>query len=235
LAPGAIEPNVRSVRDLARLASEMVSELGGWGGTSAIHLPDLAVVSAVFPKAAAGSAHAAADLAHRLPFPASEARSDFWWGAKGEALGAAVREAVVSQYEQVVEAADCRTGWIDAASLARIPAWAEASASEPESAAVRAQLYLSHYVLVLFRAGELVDIRTRLRSGDDADAVAAEIGRLSAFYDLPDLRAVVVSGEGASDCARLLPEERFPAGVSVEYDGEEEQLEAALSRILERA
>ena len=70
LVPGAVTPNIQSVRDVARVASEMIDELGARGSTAAILLPDLAVVSAV-------ASGAAPDLNARLGFPPSEARSDF--------------------------------------------------------------------------------------------------------------------------------------------------------------
>ncbi len=227
VVPGPVTPNIQSVSGVARLAWEMVGELEIRGATASMILPDLAVVSAVVRN----GRDIKEELADRLAFPASEARLDFWKGGKGEVLGVAAREAVVRQYEQVVEAAECRLGWIDAASLVRIPAWTEASASEP-GASVRAQLYRSHYALALFRGGELFDLRVRLRSGDDTDAVAAEIRRLPAMYGLPALSAVTLSGEGASACARALTEAN--ARVSAEDEGEERQLEEALSALLRR-
>jgi hypothetical protein len=236
LAPGAVSPNIHSVREVAQLASEMVDELSGRGATAAVLLPDLSVVSAVFPSSQAGTERdLASKLASRFGVPASETRSDFWKGAKGEMLGAAVREAVVRQYEQVIEAAECRPGWIDAASLVRVPSWADASQSDPGTILVEALLYSDHYTLVLFRGGELLDVRTRLRSGDDVDAVAAEIRRLPAVYDLPGLGAVELSGEGASACAGLLSDSRVEARLSLADEGEERQLEAALAALLRRS
>lgn len=236
LVPSAVAPNIHSVREVARLASEMVDELGGRGATASVLLPDLSVVSAVFPSSqGAAERDLGSKLASRFGVPALEARSDFWRGGKGEVLGAAVREAVVRQYEQVVEAAECRLGWVDGASLVRVPSWAEASASDPGTTLLRAQLYTSHYVLALFREGELVDVRTRLRSGDDVGAVAGEILRLPAIYGVSALGAVALSGESASACARFLSESRVEARLSFEDDGEERQLEAALAALLLRS
>ncbi len=236
LVPGAVAPNIHSVREVAQLAAEIVDELSGRGATASVLLPDLSVASAVFPPSQAGTERdLASKLASRFGVPASEARSDFWTGAKGEMLGAAVREAVVRQYEQVIEAMECRPGWIDAASLVRVPSWADASQSDPGTILVEALLYLDHYTLVLFRGGELLDVRTRLRSGDDVDAVAAEIRRLPAVYEIRAPGAVTLSGEGASACARILSESRFEARLSVAGDGEERQLEAALEVLLRRS
>jgi len=236
LVPNAVALNIHSVREVARLASGMVDELSGRGATAAVILPDLAVVSALIPASRGGAERDLGSvLAPRLGFPASEARSDFWKGGKGEVLGAAVRESVVRQYEQVVEAAECRIGWVDGASLVRVPSWAEASKADPGVTVVRALLYGDHYMLALFREGELRDVRTRLRSGDDVDAVAVEIRRLPAIYGVPALGAVTLSGEGASACARLLSESPIEARLSLEDDGEERQLEAALAALLQRS
>lgn len=236
LVPNAVSPNIRSVREVAQLVSGMVDELSLRGATASVLLPGLSVVNAVFPASqVAAERDLGSKLASRFGVPASEARSDFWRGAKGEILGAAVREAVVRQYEQVMEAAECRPGWIDAASLVRIPSWADASASDPGTIQVAALLYRDHYALVLFREGELIDVRTRLRSGDDAGAVAAEIGRLPAIYGVPSLGAVMLSGEGASACHRMLSESRVEARLSLEDDGEERAIEAALAALLFRS
>ncbi len=146
-----------------------------------------------------------------------------------------MRESVVRQYEQVVEAAECRPGWVDAASLARIPSWADRSASDPGLLLVEALLYTSHYFLAVFREGALVDVRTRLRSGNDVDDVANELERLPAIYDVAALGAVRLSGEGAPDCARALSESRLEGRVSLEDGGEERQLETALAALLSRS
>jgi hypothetical protein len=235
LVPSAVVPNIQSVREVARLASEMVEELGGRGSTAAVLLPDLAVVSAVFPASNGSARDAGARLASRLGFPASEARSDFWKGGQGELLGAAVRESVVRQYEQVVEAAQCRLGWVDAASLARVPSWADKSASDPGPTVVEALLFTSHYFLAIFRDGALVDVRTRLRSGNDVEEIAGELGRLPAIYGIPALAAVRLAGEGASDCARALLETRIETPVFFEDGGEKRQLEASLAALLSRS
>jgi len=235
LVPSAVSPNIHSVREVAQLVSSMVDELSSRGATASVLLPGLSVVSAV--SSASGEAaerDLGSKLAARFGFPASEARSDFWRGGKGEVLGAAVREAVVRQYEQVIEAAECRPGWIDAASLVRVPSLADGSTLDPGTIQVAALLYRDHYALMLFREGELLDVRTRLRSVDDAAAVAAEIERLPAIYGVPALGAVRLSGEGASACARLLSESRFDTRLSLEDDGEEKEIEAALAALLKR-
>lgn len=237
VSPGPVTPNIESVGEVARIASEMIDALSGRRGTLCLVLPDLSVVTAIAP-ATSSRAHGeepGRKLASRLAFPASEARLDFWRGRRGEVLGAAVRGAVVRQYEQVAEAVDCRLSWVDGASLVRIPLWADESASEPDLVG-RIQLYRSHYHVAMFRGGELVDVRTRLRSEEDIGAVAEEIHRLPALFGVASLGGLVVSGEGAGSCARRLANEKGShlGRVVATEDGEEAQLAATLEALMRR-
>jgi hypothetical protein len=175
LVPSAVALNIHSVREVARLASEMVDELSGRGATASVLLPDLSVVSAVFPPSqGAAERDLGSKLASRFGFPASEARSDFWRGGKGEVLAAAVREAVVRQYEQVVEAAECRP-MIDAEP--RSPSGGRPSPTR-ERSLVEA-LPISITTPWCFFMEEL-DVR-RGSARDDVEAVAAEIRCLPAI------------------------------------------------------
>jgi hypothetical protein len=234
LTPATATLNIPSVREVARLASELIDELHARRTTVSMLVPDLTLVTALIPSAALernGDARSA--LAARLGFPASEARSDFWRGPKGELLGAAVREPVIRQYEQVLEAAECTPGWVDGASLARIPGWAEASATAPELT-VRVQLYLSHYVLSVFRAGELMDLRTRLRPKDDVVGAAEEVLRLRALYGVSSLGSVTFHGADASRCAREVADDGALGTITAADEGEEGQLVSALAVLLQR-
>jgi hypothetical protein len=233
VTPAAATPNIPSVREVARLASDLIDEIRARKSTVAVLLPDLSLVTALFPPDGRDrNRDARGALAARLGYPASEARSDFWRGLKGEILGAAVREPVVRQYEQVVEASECTLGWVDGASLARLPAWAEASGPVPELD-VQVQLYRSHYVLAVFRAGELVDLRTRLRSRDDVAGAAEEVMRLPALYGVSSLGSVTFHGEDASRCAREVESNGLGAIAAAE-EGEEGQLVSALAVLLRR-
>lgn len=228
VAPSVSTPNIQSVKDVATLASEMLGELRARRLAVSLILPDFAVVT-MFSSAANDDAR---ELDSRLGFPPTEARRDFWRGRKGEVLGAAVRESVVRQYEQVVEAAECRLGWVDGASLVRIPSWTEGSVAEPRLSA-RVQLHPSHYVLSAFRSGELVDLRTRLRVSGDASRIAQEISRIPSIYRVASLGTVTLSGDGALDCAEILRGGGM-AEVSVEDETEESQLVGALDELLRR-
>jgi hypothetical protein len=100
---------------------------------------------------------------------------------------------------------------------------------------VEALLYSMHYFLAVFRDGALVDVRTRLRSGDDVGEIAREIARLPAIYEMAALGTVRVSGEGAPQCARALLESRAEARVLVEEGGERRELESSLAALLSRS
>jgi hypothetical protein len=233
VVPAAATPNIPSVREVARLASDLIDELRARKSAVAVLLPDLSLVTALLPPDGPDrNRDARGALEARLGYPASEARSDFWRGLKGEILGAAVREPVARQYEQVVEASECTLGWVDGASLVRLPAWAEASGPVPELD-IQVQLYHSHYVLAVFRAGELVDLRTRLRSRDDVGGAVEEVTRLPALYGVSSLGSVTFHGEGASRCAREIGSSGLGAVAAAE-EGEEGQLVSALAVLLRR-
>jgi hypothetical protein len=227
VAPSVSTPNIQSVTDVAKLATEILDELSARRLPVSLVLPDLAVVTSFSPASDGGGR----SVESRLGFP-QEARRDFWRGRKGEMLGAAVKETVVRQYEQVVEAAECEVSWIDCASLVRIPVWTEGSLVEPHLS-VRVQLHPSHYFLVAFRAGELVDVRRRLRAPEDPSSVADEILRGPVIYGVDRLGSVTLSGEGALVCAGILETARV-TDVSVVEESEESQLVAALDELLRR-
>ena len=167
----------------------------------------------------------------KLGFPSREARFDFWRGRGGEVLGVAVRRAVAEQYEQVVEATDSRLGWVDSASLARIPLWA--GSSEGRGLDVQVQLYESHYCLSVIVAGGLVDLRVKLRPAGVLDGVWREVMRLPAIHGAPS-RSVTVLGEGATALGTALEELPELGRVHVEDDGEHHSLAAAITALLER-
>ncbi|HSF20090.1 MAG TPA: hypothetical protein VLK65_31525 [Vicinamibacteria bacterium] len=200
LKPSPLAPNVQSVAELARLTCQLVEDLVGRAGMAVVALPDLAVTTALF---AAGSKLKHRELrtaiASRSASPELETRSDFWRGFRHEVLGAAVRNVVVRQYEQIVEATGARLRWVDTCSLARIPGWAQESKSE-ETMVVHAQLYRAHYSLAVFRSGELIDLRFKLRPPGTFDGVVGEISRLPGLYGAP-VGSLTLSGEGASACA----------------------------------
>jgi hypothetical protein len=227
VVPSPSAPNIQSLADVAKLATEILEELDARRQPVSIVLPDRAVATAFSP-ASAGDVQ---KVESRLGASSSGDRRDFWRGRKGEILGAAAKGVVVRQYEQVVEASECRPGWVDCASLVRIPLWTEGSLTEP-GLSLRVQLYPGHYVLAAFRAGELVDLRIRLRTSGDASSVSEEIRRVPAFHGVTSLVSLTLSGAGAEEAAAMV--EGAARATSVVEDSEERQLEGALDELLRR-
>lgn len=235
LTPSPSVPNLRSVAELARLVAASMAGIGLRRAEVVVALPDLSLTTAVLEGASRlGDADQRKRLVSRLTYPASEARADFWKSGGGRALGAAVREAVIRQYEQALEAAEVRIGWMDAASTARLPAWAEAL---PADASLRAcvQLYRSHYAIAVFEGRSLLDWRWKLRSPGDAEQVAKELARLPGAYEARRIEALRLSGEDAALAAEAIGSESEELGpVTVEDEGEVRQLAACLRALLAR-
>ncbi|TDI41638.1 MAG: hypothetical protein E2P02_14455 [Acidobacteria bacterium] len=232
IAPSSVTPNIRSVAELAQLAEDALGELEARREGVVVLLPDRSIVTALYTsRRGASEKELKVEMGAKLAFPSTEARFDFWRGRGGAVLGAAVREAVAEQYEQVVEATDSRLGWVDSTSLARIPAWARPSGGSGLD--VQLQLYENHYCLSVFVEGSLVDLRIKLRPAGILDGVQREVTRLPALHGVA-LGAITVLGEGAAALAAALEEIPDVGRVHVEDDGEERLLASALKALLER-
>ena len=236
LAPSAVTPNINSVSDVAKWTAELLEALGARPNeTVALLLPDLAVTTALFETPTPGSDRQLRDaFRERLPFPETDARCDFWRGRADEVLAAGVRRSVVAQYESVLEAAACRLGWVDAASLARLPEWSHKLSREGHDVSVLVQLYGSHYFVTAFRSGELFDLRLRLRSPGDLDVVTGELLRLPKLYESA-LSFLTLSGQDARKCAERLTSGKDLGTVTTERDGENAHLVAAIRTIIARS
>ena len=232
IEPSSVTPNIRSVSELAQLAEGALGELEARREGVVVLLPDRSIVTALYTsRRGASEKELQAAMGAKLAFPSREARFDFWRGRGGVVLGAAVREVVAEQYEQVVEATDSRLGWVDSVSLARIPDWARPSGGSGLD--VQLQLHANHYCLSVFLEGSLVDLRIKLRPAGILDGVQREVTRLPALHGVA-LRAITVLGEGAAALAAALEEIPDLGRVHVEDDGEERLLASALKALLER-
>lgn len=232
----AATPNVQSMGDLARVVEEALDAVGAAGERLAVALPDLAITTAVYPKRGRTSARSLRrELGATLPYPVGEARCDFWRGRHDEVLGAAVRDAVVEQYERIVEVVGCRLGWVDGASLCRIPSWA-ARPGRPGALQVYVQLYVGHYCLTVFRDGELLDTRTKLRTvdEDDVELVAREIVRAPILHDSAEVGTIGLCGRDAAAVAAELERTGEAVEVRIIDDGEDRQLASSIETLLER-
>lgn len=232
VAPSAVSPNIRSVSELAQLAEDALAELGARREGVVILLPNLSIVTALYAsRRGVSDKQLEGEMGAKLAFPSGEARFDFWRGRLGEVLGAAVRDPVARQYEQVVEATDNRLGWVDGASLARIPIWARRAGRGGLD--VQVQLFEAHYCLSVFADGVLVDLRIKLRRAGTLDGVQQEVARLPVIHGVPP-RSITVLGEGATALASVLEEISELGQVQVEDDGEDRLLASAVMALLER-
>jgi hypothetical protein len=205
-------------------------------------LPDMAIRSFVLPRDVRPTATAVLDrIAPRLSYPQGEARLAFWQSPGGWTLAAAVRQAVLRQYEQALEALGCHVAWVDGASLIRIPEWVRKDRENDSRGAadglrVLIQLYPRHYTMSVLQDGDSFDIRTKLRSPGDEPRIGEQVSRLPTIFEGARVEEVTVMGEGARALgteleARGLDRERIVLG----DDGEEAHLTQALELLLHRS
>ena len=229
----SVEPNFDSVSQIAQLAAEAARELDAHRLPTSLVLPDLALTTVVCHPEAEGLDGAQKELMARLPFQQKEMRTDFWHGSEGEVLGACIREAIIRQYEQIAEAAAGELGWVDSASLVKIPEWA-ASRKPDEGLSVELVLYAQHYSVVVFEGARLVDVRSKLRAAEDFAGAVAELGRLATLYNQPNVSWVIVSGDQARLCAKALASAEIANKVDVVCDSEIELLTSCALSLLSR-
>ena len=236
----ATTPNIQSVRDLAQIAETVLDAVGVRRERLAVALPDLAITTAVFPgRGRAPERELRQELASMLPYALVEARCDFWRGRHDEVLAAAVREMVALQYEQIVEAVECRLAWVDAVSLSGIPSWSRRPSQKGELD-VCLQLYAGHYCLTVFREGELVDARTKLRTADDVELVCREVLRVPALHvsadsdDQDSIDSLSLFGADTAPVAAVLEDSSRVRAIRIETDDEDRHLESSIETLLAR-
>lgn len=236
-----VEPNIRAVSKLAMLAGKALEELDGAGRQVAMILPDLALRTFVFPADRKISpTEIVAEMAPRLPYPQTEARFDTWQAPTGWTLAAAIRLVVLRQYEQALEALGCHVSYVDGASLVRLPEWArraqhEASQDDSDGLRVHVQLYPRHYSLAVMRCADLLDVRIKLRDGEDEPRIAEQLFRLPSLFGGVRDPAVSVRGAGATRLARQLEDGGInPNHVELGEEGEEAHLQSLLEILLGR-
>ncbi len=234
------KPNIQSVGDFAQIVEAVLHAVGVRRERLALALPDLAVTTAVFPgRGRAPERELRKELASMLPYAVDEARCDFWRGRRGEVLAAAVRDVVALQYEQILEAVDCRPAWVDALSLTRIPSWSRRSSRRGELD-VALQLYAGHYCLTVFRDGELVDARTKLRTAGEIEPVCREVLRVPALYDSSEsdaeksIDSLYLFGSDAASVATALEDASQVRTIRIETDDEDRHLESSIETLVAR-
>lgn len=222
--------NVSSERDLAEIAEGVLAAVGVRREALAVALPDLAVTTAVLKdKGRASERELLKELSPRLPYSIAEARYDFFRGRYDEVLAASIRDAVAHQYEQIVEAVECRLAWVDAVSLARVP-----SLSGSHGLDVDLQLYRDHYAMTVIRDGELVDVRTKLRAAGDVEALCREVLRVPALHGGDSIDTLCLLGADAPVVGAELEGVPAVGAIRIENDDEDRQLQSAIETLLAR-
>ena len=241
LSLSAVEPNIKAVSKLAQLAEQELEEVGGVGHQVALVLPDLAIRSFVFPSdMKAQPAELMTRIAPRLSYPRSEARMDIWQAPAGWTLAAAVRDVVLRQYEQALEAFGCHVVWVDGASLIPIPDWAEDAQERSrvclDETSIYVQLYPGHYTLSVMRNADMLDVRTKLRDSGDEARIAEHLLRLPLLFGAKECDRILVEGQGAAGVAdslagRGLAQEKIKLGALDEEAHLAHLLETLLRRL----
>lgn len=235
-----IEPNVRSVAELAHLAGETLEGVGCQGGRVAIILPDLALRAFALPLNGRLSSHQMlVQVASRLPYPGSEAVYDTWSGSPKWALLAVVRRAVLRQYEQTVEAVGCPAAWVNGASLVKIPEWTREASEDSDNGSggtmrVHVQLYPDHYSLTVFQHGDLSDFRVKLLQ--HPSRLVDELVRLPTMFGGVEYRQISVHGERAAALMEELEESGLPKGrAQLGENGQEAHVAALMLAMVQSA
>ena len=216
LAPSPSGPNLLradEVRGAVRRAVE------GRGGRATLVLPDgVARVALVdLPEGADPRDYVLFRLAPSLPFPAAEAIVDALAAGGRRVVGAAVRRATVTEYEQAAAGAGLEVDEVHLAPLVALAGLMRSGSSD----AVHAVLGDVAMCLAAFRGGIPVALRNRRRdrSAGEASRLRGEASRTS---DLAgnggDPARLVVSGAGANRLRRELGGE--DAGGGLEAPGE---------------
>jgi hypothetical protein len=196
LAPSPSGPNLQradEVRGAVRRAAE------GLGQRATLVLPDgVARVALVeVPDGADPRDYVLFRLAASLPFPAAEAIVDALPAGRRRAVGAAVRRAIVAEYEQAATGAGLEVERVHLAPLVALAGLMRSGARD----AVHAVLGDVAMCLAAFRGGVPVAVRNRRRdrSTGEASRLRVEASRASVFGgNGEDPVRLVVSGAEAA-------------------------------------
>lgn len=228
--PSALKPNVRSVSELAQILGAALEGAGCERGRTALLLPDLSARGFVVSPAPARSL--LSQIAPRLPFPESEVVFDVYRPGRASVLAAAVRRPVLEQYEQALEVLGYHASVVEPASLVRVPEWTRrARRAGVRELSVYVQVHPRHYTLAVFRGGDLVDFRLRLRPSGDTAPILDELARLGTLHENCGLGLVSIAGDQSSALGAQL-EEAFDAGrIETGEDSEEGHLKSLLAAL----
>jgi hypothetical protein len=222
LTPSPSGPNVVRGDEVRAAIRRALGAVGG--GHVTLVLPDgVARVALVDPPTDADPRdYVRFRLASSLPWPASEAIVDTLAVGRGRAIGAAVRRATVTEYEQATAAAGAGVERVHLAPLLAIEGLMRSGAR----GAVHAVLGDVALCLAPFRGGAPVALRNRRRdrSPGEAARLREEAARAAAMEgDGAGPVPLVVSGTDAAHLRRELGDEGGERGL----DGPTEWADAA--------
>ena len=121
----------------------------------------------------------------------------------------------------------------------RNPELVEASLAKGELD-VCLQLYAGHYCLTVFREGELVDARTKLRTAGDVELVCREVLRVPALHvsadsdDQDSIDSLSLFGADTAPVAAVLEDSSRVRAIRIETDDEDRHLESSIETLLAR-
>ena len=198
LVPSAFERNLQGPEEVGRAIREALESLPPRAQSVTLVLPHGVCRMAVLdlPRGQEPTEYARFRLGASLPYPVAEAVVDFLPLERGRMLAAAVRRAVVAEYEGAAASAGIGRGRVDLAPLA---AAAGAILLGFEAPTVFLVLGDAACSLLAYDGGRLLGVRTRRRDRDHGEAerlredalrTAAEAG----LFGEPEL---VVAGSGA--------------------------------------
>jgi hypothetical protein len=199
LLPSPAESNVVRREEVREALDRALADVAPGGGPATLVLPDgiarLVVVEP--PSGAEPRDYVRFRLAPSLPWPASEAIVDLLPLGRGRVVGAAVRRATVTQYEQLAALAGLPVERVHLAPLVALGAMLARGRSTQSG--VHAVLGDVALCLAVMRDGDLVVLRNRRRDTSEGEgprllAEAARTARLAGDGDGPVRLFLVGSG-----------------------------------------
>jgi hypothetical protein len=215
LVPSPAGPNVVRRDEVREALAEALEELAPGAGKATLFLPDgiarLAVV--VPPPGADPRDYLRFRLASSLPWPASDAIVDFLPAGRGRVVGAAVRRATVTHYEQLAALVGLTSERVHLSPLAALGALL----GRGGRSGVHAILGDAAVCLAVIRSGDLATFRSRRRDRSDGEAhrLLAEATRAARQAgEEGDPVQLILSGSGAGRLQEALgPGSAAPGGL----------------------
>jgi hypothetical protein len=204
LVPSPLDRNLRDVDQVQDALARLAESLGA--GRTILVLPDGVARFLILeaPGSDVPADYARYRLGQGLPYPPEEAVVDVLRLGRGRGVGAAVRRAVVEEYEAAATRAGLTPDRVDLAPLAAL----ERLLRRPPGRGVGVDVILGDAALSLavFRDGGLLAFRSRRRDpgAGELERVWREVERSAALTGAGVLPRVRIVGSGAAAAIREL-------------------------------